>query len=114
MGWTIGLLVASLVLRYGLGAESLAWVAVFAIAPVTGIYYPVSVLPNWLQTIAAGLPSSHVFEGMRALLFTHHFRIDLLLYAVFLNLFYFGIGVAVFLAAFHAARIRGLLLQQGE
>ncbi|CAK0756764.1 Transport permease protein [Gammaproteobacteria bacterium] len=114
MGWTIGLLVASLVLRYGLGAESLAWVAVFAIAPITGIYYPVSVLPEWLQMIAAVLPSSHVFEGMRALLFTHNFRTDLLLYAVLLNLFYFWVGVSVFLSAFHAARTRGLLLQQGE
>ena len=68
MGWAIGLVVAGLVLRYGLGAESLAWVAIFAIAPVSGIYYPVSVLPDWLQYVAWLLPSSHVFEGMRAVM----------------------------------------------
>jgi ABC-2 type transport system permease protein len=68
MGWSIGLLVSALVLRNGLGAESLAWVAIFAIAPVSGIYYPVDVLPAWLQPVAAMLPSSHVFEGMRSLL----------------------------------------------
>jgi len=51
MGWSIGLLVSGLVLRYGLGAENLAWVAIFAVAPVSGIYYPVSVLPDWLQVL---------------------------------------------------------------
>lgn len=114
LGWAIGLLVASLVMRYGLGAESLAWVAIFAIAPVSGIYYPISVLPEWLLPVAWLLPSSHVFEGMRALMFKGEFRLDLLWPAVLLNLAYLSLGIAVFLRAFHSARRRGLLLQVGE
>ncbi len=114
MGWSIGLLVAGLVLRYGLGAESLAWVAIFALAPVSGIYYPISVLPGWLQGIAWLLPSAHVFEGMRAVLFDHVFRFDLLTNAIVLNLVYIVGGAAVFLRSFHAARVRGLLLRVGE
>ena len=114
MGWSIGLLVAALVLRYGLGAESFAWVAIFAVAPVSGIYYPVAVLPGWLQTVAWLLPSSHVFEGMRAVLFEHVFRTDLLLNALLLNGVYLLLGVWVFLRAFHVARVKGLLLNIGE
>jgi len=114
MGWAIGLGVAALVLRYGLGAESLAWVAIFAIAPVSGIYYPVSVLPDWLQPVAWALPSSHVFEGMRAVMFEHRARLDLLLAAVVLNALYLALGVLVFLRAFHDARRRGSLLNTGE
>lgn len=76
MGWSIGLLVSGLVLRYGLGAESLAWIAIFAVQPVSGVYYPISTLPTWLQYVAAVLPSSHVFEGMRAVLFDHIFLTD--------------------------------------
>lgn len=114
MGWSIGLLVAGLVLRYGLGAESLAWVAIFALAPVSGIYYPVSVLPEWLQSVAYLLPSAHVFEGMRAVMFEQTFRLDLLANAVLLNLVYIGGGVATFLLSFRAARERGLLLRVGE
>ena len=68
MGWAIGLLVSGIVLRYGLGAESIAWIAIFAVQPISGVYYPVEVLPGWLQTLAHLLPSSHVFEGMRAVL----------------------------------------------
>ncbi len=114
MGWAIGLLVVALVLRYGLGAESLAWVVIFAITPVSGVYYPVSVLPAWLQPVAQGLPASHVFEGMRAVLLEQRFPLDLFWYAVGLNIVYLAVGAGVFLYAFHVARRRGLLLHVGE
>ena len=39
---------------------------------------------------------------------------DLLGYAVLLNLVYIGGGIAAFLAFFHTARVRGQLLQTGE
>lgn len=114
MGWAIGLLVSGLVLRYGLGAENLAWVAIFTVAPVSGIYYPVSVLPGWLQFFAHLLPSSHVFEGMRAVLFQQHFDYTLFWKAVGLNAVYLVLGVGAFLLAFRVARTRGLLLNVGE
>lgn len=114
MGWSGGLLVAALVLRQGLGAESIAWIAIFALAPLSGVYYPITTLPDWLQPLALALPSSHVFEGMRAVLLEHTFRADHMLYAVLLNLFYLAVGVSVFLLTFQVARRRGLLLQSGE
>lgn len=113
-GWAVGLMVAALVMRYGLGAESLAWVAIFAIAPLSGIYYPISTLPDWLQPVAAAIPSSHIFEGMRAVMIDGTFRGDLLLNAVLLNGCYLALGMALFVAAFRAARRNGLLLQMGE
>lgn len=114
MGWSIGLLVTALVLRQGLGAESIAWVAIFALAPVSGVYYPIAILPGWLQPIAWALPSSYVFEGMRSVLLEHSFRVDLLLFAIALNGIYLGIGSGVFLWTFRIARQRGLLFQTGE
>lgn len=114
MGWSIGLMVAALVLRYGLGAESLAWVAIFALAPVSGIYYPIATLPEWLQPVSWGLPASYIFEGMRAVLLEQIFRLDLMLYAIGLNVIYLGLGVGVFLFAFQVARRLGLLFQTGE
>jgi ABC-2 type transport system permease protein len=114
MGWAIGLLVSALVLRYGMGAESIAWAAIFALAPLCGIYYPVATLPDWLQSLAWVLPASYVFEGMRAVLLDHAFRLDYLLYALLLNVGYLGLGIGVFLATVHKARERGSLLQSGE
>ena len=114
MGWAIGLLVSGIVLRYGLGAESMAWIAIFAVQPISGVYYPIEVLPDWLQAVAHVLPSSHVFEGMRAVLFEQRVRTDLLFNAVALNAVYLSIGVASFLAFFRIARTRGQLLSIGE
>ncbi len=113
-GWSIGLMVSAAVLRLGLGAENLAWVAIFAVAPLSCIYYPIDTLPAWLQPVAWALPSSHVFEGMRAVLFEQEFRLDLLAGAVGLNALYLAAAIAFFLYMFHLARRRGLLLQQGE
>lgn len=114
LGWSVGLVVSAAVLRLGLGAENLAWVAIFAIAPLSGIYYPVDTLPYWLQPVAWALPSAYVFEGMRAVLFENDFRLDLLAGAVGLNILYFSGATAFFLYMVGVARRRGLLLQQGE
>ncbi len=114
MGWAIGLMVVALVLRYGLGAESLAWVVIFAITPISGVYYPISVLPDWLQPLAQILPASHVFEGMRAVMLEQRFPSDLFWQAVGLNVVYLCIGAGLFLYAFQVARRRGLLLHIGE
>jgi ABC-2 type transport system permease protein len=114
MGWAIGLIVSGIIMRYGLGAESLAWIAVFAIQPVSGVYYPIEVLPGWLQTIAWYLPSSHVFEGLRALMFDQEFLSGHLLTAFSLNVVYLAICSALFVYFFEKARESGQLLQAGE
>ena len=114
MGWSIGLIVSALVLRLGLGAESLAWVAVFAVAPLSGVYYPIETLPGWLQPVAWSLPSAYVFEGMRSVLFDDTFRLDLLAGAVGLNALYLSAATAFFIYMVRVARQRGLLMRQGE
>ena len=114
MGWCVGLVISALVLRFGLGAESLCWLGIFLVAPLSGIYYPIASLPGWLQPVSWALPSAHVFEGMRAILFEDTFRLDLLAGAVGLNILYLALSAGFFLRTFHTARERGLLLQQGE
>jgi ABC-2 type transport system permease protein len=114
MGWWVGLMVSALVLRYGLGAESLCWLVLFLLAPVSCIYYPVATLPGWLQPVAWALPAAHVFEGMRAVLFDGGFRIDLFFGAMLLNVLYMALACAFFLFMFRLARRKGLLLRQGE
>lgn len=113
-GWAVGLMVAALLLRYGLAAENLAWGTIFVLAPISGIYYPISVLPGWLQHVARGLPTSYVFEGMRGVLLEGAFKWDLFAGAVALNAVYLCAGAAIFSVAFRDARRRGALLQMGE
>lgn len=114
MGWALGLAICGLILRHGMGAESLAWTVIFALAPVSCVYYPVSILPGWLQPVAWCLPQTYVFEGMRTVLFQHEFRTDYFFIAIGLDLVYLAIGIAILFLAFRDARHRGALMQMGE
>jgi ABC-2 type transport system permease protein len=112
--WAVGIFVSGLVMRNGLGAEGFAWTIMFLLLPLTCVYYPVSVLPGWLQAVALVLPPTYVFEGMRALLIEHIFRADLMWWALGLNALWFGVGVFSFLLLLDAARRHGALMQIGE
>jgi len=112
--WSIGIFIAGLLLRNGMGAESLAWTIMFLFLPLTCVYYPVTVLPVWLQYIAWSLPPTYVFEGMRALLIDHVFRADLMVEAFAFNLLLFAAASLAFLKLLQSARVQGSLLQTGE
>ena len=113
-GWAIGLAMSGMIMRLGLGAEELAWAAIFIVAPISGVYYPVGVLPGWVQVIAWATPSAHVFEGMRGVLLHGTFRWDAFWTAAALNVVYLALGAALFAWAVHYAREHGTLLQMGE
>ena len=112
--WAVGIFVSGLVLRNGLGAENMAWTIMFILLPLTCVYYPVTVLPGWLQHVVWLLPPTYVFEGMRALMIDHVFRLDLMLQGLALNAVWFAAGVAGFLALLKSARTSGALMQGGE
>jgi ABC-2 type transport system permease protein len=112
--WAVGILVSGLILRNGMGAEGLAWTIMFLLLPLACVYYPVSVLPGFLQVVAWALPPTYVFEGMRALVSDHVFRTDLMLEALALNAVYFSLAVVAFLKLLDSARDVGSLMQTGE
>jgi ABC-2 type transport system permease protein len=112
--WAVGIFVSGLVLRHGLGAESIVWTLMFALMPLACVYYPVRVLPVWLQYVSWSLPPTYVFEGMRALLIDHVFRADLMLSALVINAVLLVASFAAFLALLRSARRHGSLLGGGE
>jgi ABC-2 type transport system permease protein len=112
--WSVGIFVSGLVLRHGLGAESIVWTLMFALMPLACVYYPVHVLPVWLQYVSWSLPPTYVFEGMRALLIDHVFRADLMLAALVINTILLVASFAAFLALLRSARHNGSLLGGGE
>ena len=112
--WALGLLGTGVVLRYGMGAESFIWLAVFMLLPVACVYYPVSTLPRWLQPVALALPPTYVFEGLRAILTHHVVRTDLMLRALALNAVFLTGGYLFFQGLLRSARRNGGLLRLGE
>ncbi len=68
VGWVIALFVIGIVLRFGSGAEALAWGILFIVMPLSGVFYPTQALPTVLRPIAVALPTTHAFAAGRALL----------------------------------------------
>lgn len=114
LGWAVGLIISAALIRFGLAAESFAWASIFALAPISGVYYPIETLPSWLQPVAWCIPSTHVFEGMRAVLIEGRFRVDLMVTALALDIVYLVVGLVAFAFAFEVARRRGRLMGSWE
>ncbi len=112
-GWALGVLTSSLVIRWGHAAEALIWGVPYLIQPVSAIFYPLSILPKWLKPIAMALPSTYVFEGMRAIIQENRMRYDYLWMALGLNLIYFIVAGFVFNFMYLSARNTGRLGRLG-
>src|SRR5262245_17541350 len=112
--WALGLVSTGVVLRWGLGAESFAWLIVFVLLPLCCVYYPVATLPAWLQPVALALPPTYVFEGLRAIVLEGAFVGHLMVKALAFNVVYFIAGFAAFAYFLQSARIHGTLVQMGE
>ncbi|MPZ92325.1 MAG: hypothetical protein GEU68_11935 [Actinobacteria bacterium] len=68
VGWLIALFVIGFVLRFGSGAEALAWGIMFVVMPLSGVFYPVDALPDVIRPLALVLPTTYAFDAMRTLL----------------------------------------------
>ena len=113
-GMTLGVLVVSGLLRYGPAFENVAWSSLFLLAPLGCIYYPLSILPGWLQLLAKALPLVYIFEEVRSILLHSMVNYSNIMSALILNFIYFLLAIFIFNKAFHEARRRGTLINVGE
>ena len=113
-GITLGLLVTSGLVRFGPSFENIAWASLFFIAPIGCIYYPVEILPTWLQPIALALPLAHIFEETRSILINHTINYSNIYYALMLNVVYLGVALLTFYQSFKSAKVKGSLINVGE
>lgn len=108
-GWTLGLLALAIIVRFGGRWQILAWSLPFTVMPVSCAFYPQGVLPPTLRTIAGALPTTHVFEGMRAVLLEGRVSWAQLGWATALNLLYLSLAAALVAWVLRIALDRGLL-----
>ena len=113
-GVTLGLLVTSGLVRFGPSFENIAWASLFFLAPLGCIYYPVEILPEWLQIIAKLLPLVHIYEEMRNILIYDIINYSQIFKAILISFLYFVIGVITFYLSYSGARNRGTLINIGE
>jgi ABC-2 type transport system permease protein len=113
-GWIVGVFTTSLIMRFGQEAEVLAWSMVFLFQPISCVFYPLDVLPEWLKMIAWVNPATHVFEGMRAVLSTSSRPVVNLLWASGLNVLLLVVVILWFHRTFAYCKEEGLLVRVGE
>ena len=101
-------------IRFGPSFENIAWASLFFLAPLGCIYYPIEILPEWLQIIAKILPLVHIFEEMRNILINDIISYTQIFLAIVISIFYFMLGVAVFYISYAGAKDRGTLINVGE
>ena len=103
-GVTLGLLVTSGLLRYGPSFENIAWASLFFLAPLGCIYYPIEILPNYLQIVAKALPLVHIFEEMRNILMTETVNYFNIMKSIVISFIYFIFGILVFYISYFGAK----------
>jgi ABC-2 type transport system permease protein len=64
---SIGILTASYCIVFKKG-NPVAWLLTIASSLVGGVYFPSSVLPGWLRSLAAWVPMTHCLAGLRGIL----------------------------------------------
>ena len=63
--WAVGLVVLGLIFLFGTRIQALAWGLIFLFQPLSATFFPVSILPPVLQSVAYALPPTFVFEAAR-------------------------------------------------
>jgi ABC-2 type transport system permease protein len=108
-GIAFGVAAAAIVLRLGPASEWLIWPIPMIVSPFAGVFYPLAVLPLWMRAIAAALPPSYVFEGMRAVVAGGAAPWGTLALGFSLALIYLVLACLVFMATYRRAIRTGLI-----
>ncbi|MDP1538424.1 MAG: ABC transporter permease [bacterium] len=107
--WAVGVFITGLIIRFGMRIQAFAWSLIVLLHPVSAVFYPVSILPPFLQKIAWFLPTAHIFEGMREVLSGGELSIEHLIWAFGLNIIYLAFSAWFFAFMFEKAREKGKL-----
>lgn len=107
--YAIGILAVTMILRFGPGVEIFAWSIPAILSPISAVFYPLSILPSFLQNIALLFPTSYIFEGMREILLTGTITWQNLLIATLLDIIYLGFAFILFFKVFSDVRKNGLI-----
>ena len=108
-GIVLGIIGISIVLRLGPAAEWLVWPIPALLSPFVGVFYPLSTLPPWMQTVGRLLPPSYVFMGVRAIAHGGTFSTSALLIGIALSILYILLAYSLFAIVYRSAIRTGLI-----
>jgi ABC-2 type transport system permease protein len=108
-GVALGIMASALVMRFGPSAEWFIWPIPALISPFAGVFYPLDVLPQWMQVVARCLPPAYVFENLRRLVKGGAVRPEELLFGSMLAGGYILLACFVFTQTYRTVVRTGLI-----
>jgi len=111
-----GIMAAVLPLLFPERGEEMTFVISSILLLVSGVYYPISVLPDWMEPLATVSPATYVLKGMRAALLEGTPTLALgpsILPILILGVLTLPIGVAIFSWGERYAKRTGRLKRSG-
>ena len=108
-GIALGIFACAMVLRLGPSAEWFVWPVPALLSPFAGVFYPLSTLPQWMQTLSHILPPAYVFEGVRAIVSGRAFPQVYLIAGIGLDVLYILLAYLFFSRTYRYAVRTGLI-----
>jgi ABC-2 type transport system permease protein len=113
-GWFIGFLAACCLLLWGQKMQTIMWMSSWIFLPFSGVFYSISVLPAWAQTISHGLPMTYIFESIRMYIVHGSLPMNYMVLGAGLNLLYLACALVLFKFSFECAKGNGLMQLEKE
>jgi ABC-2 type transport system permease protein len=86
----------------------LGFVIAWFLAPFSGAFYPLEILPTWAQKFSSLLPMSYVFQGMRGYVMFQQDPTVYLLKGYVMSIIYAACAIVLFMYCFNKSKQKGL------
>lgn len=99
-GWAVGFFSSGIVIRWGQKTQTIIWTLPAILIPLSAVYYPVDQLPPGVSHLTQIVPTTYVFESMRALIFGGSVTVGDMWLSLGLNVVYLALAILFFLRMF--------------
>lgn len=105
--WSVGIIILGVIFRYGTRIQAFAWGLIFLFQPLTAAFFPLEILPKFVQYIAYLFPPTFVFEALRGNVVDSTFNLNYQSIAFGQNIFYFIFSLWIFNILFNKSKKTG-------
>ncbi len=113
-GWIMAIITISLLVSRGLHLTIMTLALPYIVMSLCAAYYPLTTLPWMIQWVAHCIPTTYMFEGLRALLMDHVVRYDYFIMSFVLHIAFLIAALLFYNYMFKRSMERGLMRIENE
>jgi ABC-2 type transport system permease protein len=107
----VGLVLLGLIFKRGTRIQALAWGSIYIVQPLCAVFFPVSVLPAFLQPVSYIFPITYFFEWIRAIHSGGYYSLIKVMAAFLYNILFLLVCAYIFSLQLAAAKRSGQLVR---